>query len=91
MPLVLNEEIMGNRFCVSFKGEGWVAVNNGEPFSFTTGTPKRIGDDAIIRLGYTPEKGGEQRKVRFLKSSGMVKDTTYLVDLENRECWEWTC
>jgi len=66
-----------NRFCVNIPGFGLIPVaTDGDDIPlFVVGTPKRIGDEAIIIAE------GKRRRVMLLKSEGHVKNSTYLVDM----------
>lgn len=63
-----------NRLCEYFDGIGFVPVHN-EPYEFLTDPPEKIGDAALIRVD------GKREMVCLLKSSNMVKNSTYLVRL----------
>ena len=65
-----------NRICVNFAGFGLVPLADelDDVPVFETAPPNQIGDDAIIYVE------GQRRHVRFLRSSKMVRNSTYLVD-----------
>lgn len=68
----------GNRIMVNFDGYGMVPVATNlddEPVYYYCYPPQRIGDEVNILVE------GKARKVRLLKSSGMAKNATYLVDM----------
>lgn len=64
-----------NRLCVNFHGIGFVPVHADEDYVFMTYPPRKIGDEAIIRVN------GSRKHVMLLRSSGHVKDETYLVQV----------
>lgn len=74
---------MPNRMLIMF-GEKDAALNHADEIRLMTGGIERIGDDALARFD-----GGPERKVRFLRSKGHVRDGTYLVDLRTDECWPY--
>lgn len=79
---------MPNRICVMID-ERFIAVNpKDELICFTTQKPERIGDDAIAM--FKSKEGNVEKVVRYLKSEGHTKDSTYLVDLSMDEAWEWS-
>ena len=61
-----------NRFCVFFKGHGYLPLNDA-PLEFLTSPPRKIGDDVLVRAN------GKTFVVRLLRSSGHVKNGRYLV------------
>ena len=79
---------MGNRFCVTI-GDDFYPVNfddGDNPLGVVLTSVERIGDDVLVAF-----RGDVlSKKLRFLRSKGMVKDSTYLVDLENKEAWPFS-
>jgi hypothetical protein len=78
---------MANRFCVLIDGL-FIPINEEKEFiRFSTNGPRRIGDDAMALFEGNPLP--VEKKVRYLKSSRMFKNATYLVDLDKREAWAY--
>lgn len=63
-----------NSICVNFLVYGLVPLGDDE-ITFLTDAPKKIGDDALVCVR------GIKRMVRLLRSSGHIKNWTYLVDM----------
>lgn len=86
---------MANRFCVIIDKQDYPVNPAADVLRFCTSKPERIGDDAVVvikgdsKAVLRGERAGLERKVRYLRSTGMVKDGTYLVDLESREAWPY--
>lgn len=67
-----------NRFLVFFADHGFVPLADREKDDIPvliTGTPVRVGDDALVAVE------GQLRKVRLLRSAGSIAASTYLVDM----------
>ena len=78
---------MTNRFCVLIDDK-LIPVNNGKDFlRFSTGTPNKIGDDAMAL--FKDKLLTTERKVKYLKSHRMFGSATYLVDLDKNEAWPY--
>lgn len=80
---------MTNRLCVWIDTVLYAVNPENEIMVFLTGKPSKIGDDVLIVTGGVHPEYIE-RKVRFLRSTEMAKDSTYLVDLEAKEAWHYT-
>ena len=74
---------MVNRSCVIIDKEIY-PINNKDEIIDIIYKPKRLGDDAVIRL-----MNRKEMNVRLLQSSMMVNNKFYLVDLKNKECWPY--
>lgn len=74
-----------NRMCVNIGGVGFIPVNL-EPYQVVFGKAERVGDDVVIKAGDVSTT--RDVKVRRIRSNGMVKNTDWLVDIENGEAWE---
>ncbi len=76
-----------NRICINFHNMPFIPCND-EPYALNTSAPKKIGEIAMMRI--SPKFPGplvSEKEVILLQSKGHVKDSLFLVDLKNKECW----
>lgn len=64
-----------NRFCINFDEIGLVPIYDDYVLELLTSPPKKIGDQVLVRVIET----GETRNLILLRSSGMFKNSTWLV------------